>query len=216
MKFVWKLNNCLQLSNFALNSLLFVLCLVAGKRLGAQASTVLTVSDTRSGDSVPKAYKRVARFDFKYRGVIHAPGSGTYNGLFTLAPWSDASGGPSYQMSFDPSGIFLRQGNYTSDSWTTWSRFVIENNKGVTTLGNGDSASGLNVNGRIKAKMVNVTIADWADNVFDRDYSLPALKDLDLTIKEKGHLPDMPSAEEVLRNGIDVGEMNKKLLKKIK
>ena len=61
MKFVWKLNNCLQLSNFALNSLLFVLCLVAGKRLGAQASTVLTVSDTRSGDSVPKAYKRVAR-----------------------------------------------------------------------------------------------------------------------------------------------------------
>jgi len=195
--------------------LLPVLCLAAGSKLSAQIPTTLSVSDTRNGDSVPKAYKCVARFDFKYRSVIHAPGSGIYNGLFTLAPWTDASGGPSYQMSLDPSGIFLRRGNYMTNTWGVWTMFVVENNKGVTTLGNGDTASGLNVNGKIKAKVVNVTLNGWADDVFEKDYPLSTLSELDREIKKSGHLPDMPSTREVLQKGIDLGEMNKKLLQKI-
>lgn len=115
MKTVRKIRHCLPKRNAMLQWLLPVLCLAVGIKLSAQIPTTLSVSDTRNGASVPKAYRRVVRFDFKYRSVIHAPGSGIYNGLFTLAPWTDASGGPSYQMSFDPSGIFLRRGNYTSD-----------------------------------------------------------------------------------------------------
>lgn len=215
MKTVRKIRHCFPKRNAMLQWLLPVLCLAAGSKLSAQLPTTLSVSDTRNGDSVPKAYRRVARFDFKYRSVIHAPGSGIYNGLFTLAPWTDASGGPSYQMSFDPSGIFLRRGNYTTNTWGVWTRFVVENNKGVTTLGNGDTASGLNVNGRIKAKVVNVTLNGWADDVFEKDYPLPTLSELDREIKASAHLPDMPSTREVLQKGIDLGEMNKKLLRKI-
>lgn len=214
MKTSRKKINCHLICNCTLQLLMAIMCLVAGNKLMAQLPTSLSVSDTRNGDSVPSAYKHIARFDFKYRNVIHAPGTGTYNGLLTLAPWSDASGGPSYQMSFDPSGIFLRQGNYTSNTWSVWTKFVVEKN-GLTTLGNGSITSGLNVNGNIKAREVNVTTANWADDVFDKGYPLPTLKDLDREIKQKGHLPDMPSTKQVLQDGINVGEMNKKLLRKI-
>jgi hypothetical protein len=46
-------------------------------------------------------------------------------------------------------------------------------------------------------------------------YSLTTLKETENHIKEKGHLPGIPSAEEVKVNGIDLGEMNAKLLQKI-
>jgi len=215
MKTVRKIRDCFPKRNAVPQWLLIALCLLTGSLVKAQLPRELYVSDTRNGDSLPSAYKHVARFDFKYRSVIHAPGSGTYNGLFTLAPWTDASGGPSYQMSFDPSGLYLRQGNYTSNTWAAWKRLVIENSNELTVLGNGDASSGLNVNGKIKTREVNVTLTGWADDVFDNGYPLPTLKELDRQIKKSGRLPDMPSTGEVLEKGIDLGEMNRKLLRKI-
>ena len=215
MKNTPKLENYFSKRDPMLRSLLIALCLVTGIALKAQLPRELYVSDTRNGDSLPSAYKHIARFDFKNRTIIHAPGSSFYNGLFTLAPWSDASGGLSYQMSFDQSGLYLRQGNYTSNAWTAWKRLVIENSNGLTVLGNGDTATGLNVNGKIKTKVVNVTLTGWADDVFDKGYPLPTLKELDRQIKKSGRLPDMPSTREVLENGLDLGEMNRKLLRKI-
>lgn len=57
--------------------------------------------------------------------------------------------------------------------------------------------------------------ANWSDFVFDRDYDLMTLKEVESYIKENGHLPDVPSAEEVKANGVEVGEMNAILLQKI-
>ena len=57
--------------------------------------------------------------------------------------------------------------------------------------------------------------ANWSDFVLDRDYDLMTLKEVESYIKENGHLPDVPSAEEVKANGIEVGEMNAILLQKI-
>ncbi|MNY60919.1 hypothetical protein D3C86_1975370 [compost metagenome] len=47
------------------------------------------------------------------------------------------------------------------------------------------------------------------------NYHLPSLQETEQHIKEKGHLPGIPSAEEVKNNGVDLGEMNAKLLQKI-
>jgi hypothetical protein len=73
----------------------------------------------------------------------------------------------------------------------------------------------LAVNGKIRAQEIKVEASPWPDCVFNKSYSLPTLQETEKHIKEKGHLPGMPSAEEVKTNGIDLGEMNAKLLQKI-
>ncbi|ACU03277.1 hypothetical protein [Pedobacter heparinus] len=73
----------------------------------------------------------------------------------------------------------------------------------------------LAVNGKIRAQEIKVEASPWPDYVFTKDYQLPTLQQTENHIKEKGHLPGIPSAEEVKANGIDLGEMNAKLLQKI-
>lgn len=78
-----------------------------------------------------------------------------------------------------------------------------------------DPEYNLMVNGDIKAQRVKVTLEGWADYVFDDDYYLRPLKEVENFIKDNKHLPDVPSEEEVLEEGIFVGETNKILLQKI-
>lgn len=73
----------------------------------------------------------------------------------------------------------------------------------------------LSVNGNIRAKEIKVESTNWPDYVFEEGYNIGTLKGLESYIKTNKHLPDMPSAKEVAANGIELGEMNKKLLKKI-
>ena len=56
--------------------------------------------------------------------------------------------------------------------------------------------------------------ARWPDYVFEKTYPLMPLSELKQYIIQNGHLPEVPSAEEVKRDGIDVGEMSRTLLKK--
>ena len=55
----------------------------------------------------------------------------------------------------------------------------------------------------------------WADYVFQPEYRLPTLSELDTYIKTNGHLPDVPTAKDVAQEGIDVAETQKVLLQKI-
>jgi len=73
----------------------------------------------------------------------------------------------------------------------------------------------LDVNGVIHAKEVKVDLNGWADYVFMPDYTLLSLDDVERHIKEKGHLPNIPSEKEVLQNGVNLGESQKLLLQKI-
>lgn len=70
----------------------------------------------------------------------------------------------------------------------------------------------------IKTETLKVAIAStagWADHVFEKDYPLLELKEVERHILERGHLPNIPSAEEVVNKGINLGEMDAKLLEKI-
>lgn len=73
----------------------------------------------------------------------------------------------------------------------------------------------LAVNGNIHTKEVRVDLTGWSDFVFEKDYKLPTLKEVEKHIKEKGHLKDIPSAKHVEESGILLGNMNAKLLQKI-
>jgi hypothetical protein len=87
-------------------------------------------------------------------------------------------------------------------------------NVGIGTRATGTSK--LAVEGTIAARRVKVTQAGtWPDYVFEPEYRLPSLLDLESYIKTNKHLPEVPSAKEVAAGGLDLGEMNKILLQKI-
>lgn len=73
----------------------------------------------------------------------------------------------------------------------------------------------LAVNGNIHAKSIDVDMYNWSDFVFGDNYKLRTLHELENFIKTNGHLPEMPSEKEVLLNGINLGEIQSKLLQKI-
>jgi hypothetical protein len=56
---------------------------------------------------------------------------------------------------------------------------------------------------------------NWSDFVFDKSYKLRSLKEIETFIQKNHHLPEIPSAEEVKKNGVDLLEMDAKLLQKI-
>lgn len=77
------------------------------------------------------------------------------------------------------------------------------------------SINGLEVKGTINAKEVKITETGWADFVFKKDYQLPSLQEVNQHIQDKGHLPGIPTEAEVNASGVNMGEMQVKLLQKI-
>ncbi|MBW0177576.1 hypothetical protein [Sediminibacterium sp.] len=73
----------------------------------------------------------------------------------------------------------------------------------------------LAVNGNVRAKKIIVSQSNWPDYVFDSSYLLKPLRELESFINKNKHLPDMPSAKEVEKKGISLGDNQALLLKKI-
>jgi hypothetical protein len=73
----------------------------------------------------------------------------------------------------------------------------------------------LSVDGTVIAEKVIVSVSEWADNVFAQNYKLMPLDKLNEYITNNGKLPDIPSESEVKKDGVDLGALNVKLLKKI-
>ncbi len=66
-----------------------------------------------------------------------------------------------------------------------------------------------------KVKAAVATTNDWSDYVFEQDYKLKSLKEVEEFVKANKHLPNVPSAQEVVNEGIDMAKMDAKLLEKI-
>ncbi|MEO9802760.1 MAG: hypothetical protein ABJF04_05915 [Reichenbachiella sp.] len=92
-------------------------------------------------------------------------------------------------------------------------RILTNGNVGIGTT---DPQSKLAVEGQIRATEVRV-LADISvpDYVFEEDYRLRTLQETKAFISANKHLPEIPSAAEISENGIDLGDMNMRLLKKI-
>jgi hypothetical protein len=102
--------------------------------------------------------------------------------------------------------------------------FGSENGEIMRLLTNGDVGIGttdtkgykLAVNGSAIFTRVKVaTYGNWADYVFTANYRLRSLSEVEQYIKQHNHLPDVPSAEEVEKNGLDIADNQATLLKKI-
>ncbi len=121
------------------------------------------------------------------------------------------------------SGDNLRLGTYSSNT----------NGKLVMRVGGGDrmvvdasgvaigsttAASGymLRLGGKMICEEVKVKLeTSWPDYVFQPDYKLPALQEVSAFIKANRHLPNIPPASEIEKNGLELGDMQKKMMEKI-
>lgn len=102
--------------------------------------------------------------------------------------------------------------------------FGVGNVEKMRILNNGNVGIGttdpkgyrLAVAGKMVAEEVNVKLQSaWPDFVFKRTYKLPSLTEVKEYIDKNKHLPDMPSEQEVAKEGISLGEMNRILVKKM-
>jgi hypothetical protein len=73
----------------------------------------------------------------------------------------------------------------------------------------------LAVNGSIGAREIVVELSTWADYVFNPDYKLMPLSELEEFIAQNKHLPEIPGEETITENGLSLGEMQKLQMKKI-
>lgn len=70
-------------------------------------------------------------------------------------------------------------------------------------------------NGYVYAREINIQLGNFPDYVFNKNYALMSLEKLESYINEYNHLPNIPSAKEVEKNGANIGDLSKIQMEKI-
>ncbi len=118
---------------------------------------------------------------------------------------------------YDGATDYFVMESYTNGS-SIGQRLIINQATGDMGIGTSDMATGykLSVNGLIAC--VNILMApqaSWPDYVFEKGYDLMPLEKVQIHIDTHHHLPGIPSAAEIAKEGIDVGAMQTLMLQKI-
>lgn len=89
------------------------------------------------------------------------------------------------------------------------------NTTGYVGIGTESPRDKLDVRGTVRADAVIVYEVDGADYVFDESYKLRPLDEVQRYIQENQHLPEIPSANEMQENGVNMNELQMQLLQKV-
>jgi hypothetical protein len=113
-------------------------------------------------------------------------------------------------------GLGINSGQFYIEKTGSGAALVISVNKNIliNKVTETNANYKLDVNGEVRANglTLNTTGADF---VFADDYHLNKLEDVENFIKQHHHLPEIPSAKEMVENGMDVAGLNKNLLQKV-
>lgn len=107
------------------------------------------------------------------------------------------------------------EGNIDNPTITNLQERMRVSSNGNVGIGTTNPTSKLTVAGNINSREVKVTVDAGADFVFENSYNLPSLSLVEKYIQENKHLPEIASADEMKKDGINLSEMNIKLLQKI-
>ena len=97
----------------------------------------------------------------------------------------------------------------------TGMRIASNGSVGIGTNKTADTDYKLFVEKGIRTRKVKVDQATWSDFVFEKDYDLPTLTEVEQFIQANKHLPGVPSTKEVQQNGLNLGDNQAILLQKI-
>jgi hypothetical protein len=131
-------------------------------------------------------------------GYIHT------DGTVVLGTWVGNNGGYLGTKTNHPLRFF-------TNNAATQMTLLTNGNVGIGTT---NPTNKLSVNGTIQSKEVIVETG-WADYVFGKEYRLLPLEELKQFIDKHKHLPNIPSAKEIEKNGLYVGEIQKRMMEKI-
>jgi hypothetical protein len=153
---------------------------------------------------------------------IGVSGTGGYEGVLGIANGSDYSGWAYGVVGSAGGSAGTRVGVYgaASGGTTNWAGYFagdcyINSDLRIATT---TQATGyaLSVNGKIACEEVLVEdMVSWPDYVFNEDYNLMSLEELEKSIGKSKHLPGIPSAAEIEENGLSLGDMQKRMIEKI-
>lgn len=124
-------------------------------------------------------------------------------------------------FSFSTSNYEMRQG-VNHAVFSNSGDFLI-NSGGSVGVGLSDIPEGVKLavdgdvvfDGKLTATEIEVKLDVWPDFVFEEDYNLMSLHDLEQYINQNSHLPNVPTEDDVLKNGVNVGEISSILLQKV-
>ncbi|HMI77987.1 MAG TPA: hypothetical protein VK484_04300, partial [Ferruginibacter sp.] len=118
---------------------------------------------------------------------------------------------------FTSNSGFLTQPGGTMKISTSGDGLILQSN-GNFSMGGTEAATGyrLSVHGKVMATdYTALSINNWPDYVFDNKYKLMPLTDVKNYINKHKHLPNIPAAAEIEKNGIQLGDMSKRLMEKV-
>jgi hypothetical protein len=119
-------------------------------------------------------------------------------------------------------GGTLPQGADVWDQLTNGADYLIRNKNNKSVMIGTVAATKTSIDyklyvekGILAEKVKISTQANWPDYVFAKNYSLMSLKEVENFITTNNHLPEVPSAEVIAKDGLDLGKMDATLLKKV-
>ncbi len=146
-----------------------------------------------------------------YMGVYGTALATTYTG-WAYGVYGEASG--------STAGTRIGVYGVATGGTANWGSYFVGSNymSGDLRIGTTTAATGyaLSINGKIACTEVLVQdMASWPDYVFKSNYNLMSLDNLEQSIKENGHLPGLPSAQEIETKGLHLGNMQKQVVEKV-
>ncbi len=141
-----------------------------------------------------------------YQGTWQTP---AYATNFRFIDLSSTENGKVLQVNGTGIGI-----GYDPPAWSTADKLYVNGNVGIGTTD--PKGYKLAVNGSAIATSMTVKLnAAWPDYVFKKDYQLPSLLEVKTYIDQNHHLPEIPSEQQIAKDGLNLGEINKLLMKKV-
>ncbi|UII77355.1 tail fiber protein [Flagellimonas sp. HMM57] len=143
-------------------------------------------------------------------------GGTSHNNIVTPASHTNNYGFSGMRASWGKLYFYTKYGDTVEGVVVTEEPRMYIGHNGKIGMGTTSPDSKLTVKGKIHAEEVKVDLSvPGPDYVFKANYELKSLEEVQDHIKKHGHLPNIPSAREMEENGIQLGEMNMKLLEKI-